>query len=43
VPPDIPGDLAAAGRVSDVNDVLEVELVDKCREVIGIRVHVVAV
>ena len=40
---DIAGDLAAAGRVADVDGVLEVELLDQFREIVGVGVHVVAV
>jgi hypothetical protein len=42
VPTDVAGNLAAAGRVSDVNRVLQVERCDERREIIGIRVHIVA-
>jgi hypothetical protein len=42
VPRDVPGDLAAAGRMSDVNGVAQVEVRGQGRDVRGIRVHLVA-
>ncbi len=36
-------DLAAAGRMADMDGVLEIEMRDDCGEVVGIVVHVVAV
>jgi hypothetical protein len=39
---DIVGDLAAARRMADQNDVLEVERLDQRREIVGVGVHVVA-
>src|SRR5439155_228597 len=38
---DVVRDLAAAGRVADVDRVLQVEGLDERREVVGVRVHVV--
>ena len=40
---DIAGDFAAAGGVADVDRILEVELLDQLREIVGVGVHVVAV
>ena len=40
---DVAGDFAAAGRVADVDGVLQVERFDELREVVGVGVHVVAV
>ena len=40
---DVARDLAAAGRVADVDGVLQVERLDERGEVVGVRVHVVAV
>ena len=40
---DIAGDFAAAGRVADVDRVLQVERFDERREIVGVGVHVVAV
>ena len=39
---DVARDLAAAGRVTHQGDVVEVEGLDKGREIVGIAVHVVA-
>jgi len=43
VTPDVTSHLAAAGRVSDMDRILEVELCYQFREIVGIGVHVVAV
>src|SRR5205814_9476596 len=40
---DVTRDLAAAHRVTDQDHVLEVELLDELREIVGEGVHVVAV
>ena len=40
---DVAGDLAAAGRVADVDRVLQIERLDQRHQVVGIGVHVVAV
>ena len=40
---DVAGDFAAAGRVADMDRVLQVELLDQRRQVVGVGVHVVAV
>ena len=40
---DVAGHLAAARRVSDMNDVRQVELLDEFRKVVGVRVHVIPV
>src|ERR1700688_1511438 len=42
MPADVAGHLAAAGLVSDVNHVPQVELLDQRREVVSVCVHVVA-
>ena len=34
--------LAAAGRMTDVDRVLEIERLDEFRQIVGVRVHVVA-
>ena len=43
VPGDVAGDLAAAGRVPDVNRVVEIEMRGQRGQVVGVVVHVVAV
>ena len=40
---DVAGDFAAAGRVADMDRVLQVERFDELRQVVGVGVHVVAV
>src|SRR5262249_50513958 len=40
---DVPDDLAATGRMADVDGVRQVERLDQRREVVGIRIEVVAV
>ncbi len=39
---DVPGHLAAAGGVADVDGVLEIERLDEFRQIVGVGVHVVA-
>src|SRR5882724_6183397 len=39
---DVPGDLSTPGRMPDVNGVLQVELLDQGRKVVGVGIHVVA-
>jgi hypothetical protein len=39
---DVAGDLASAGRMSDVNGILEVELGNELGQIVGVSVHVVA-
>jgi hypothetical protein len=39
---DIARDLTAAGRVADVDRVLQIELLNQFRQVVGVGVHVVA-
>jgi len=39
---DVAGDLAATGGVADEDDVAEVERVEERREIVRVRVHVVA-
>jgi hypothetical protein len=39
---DVAVDLAAAGRVPDVDCIFQVQRFDECRKVIRIRIHVVA-
>jgi hypothetical protein len=43
VAPDVPRHLAAAGGVPDVNRIPQVELLGQRDEIVGIRVHLVAV
>ena len=40
---DIPRDLAATGRMTDMDRVIQIEMLDEFRQVIGISVHVIAV
>ena len=40
---DVAGDFAAAGGVADVDGVLQVELFEQRRQIVGVGVHVVAV
>src|SRR6201981_1604304 len=39
---DVPHQFTGSGRVADVNGVVEVELLYECREIGGIRIHVIA-
>ena len=43
VPADIAGDFAAAGRMPDMDRVLQIELLDELGQIVRIGVHVVAV
>ena len=43
MPADIAGDLAAAGRMSDQHDVVQVQRLDHCGQVVRVVVEVVAV
>ena len=43
VPPEIAHDLAAAGRMADVDGVLQIEMRGHRREIVGVVIHVVAV
>src|SRR5690606_25993200 len=43
VPSDLAGDLSAAGRMSDEDDVAQVESLDQLGEIIGVGFHIVAV
>ena len=43
VPPEVVHDLAAAGRMADMDGILQVEMRGHRREVVGIMIHVVAV
>ncbi len=40
---DIMHDLAAAGRMADMNGIFQVEMRDHRREIVGVMVHVVAI
>jgi hypothetical protein len=39
---DVTRDFTATGGVADMDDILEVELLDKLGEVVGVGIHVVA-
>ncbi len=40
---DVAGDFAAAGRMADMDHILEIEFFDKFREIVGVSVKIVAV
>jgi hypothetical protein len=39
---DVPHQFTGSGRVADVNGVVEVEFLHECRQIGGIRIHVIA-